>query len=63
MLSNENTIAMAYLAPAKIPVVRVAPSTVMSAGLSSITASKLWMLMVKDLEIVAGSFLTLTLQK
>jgi len=64
-LSKEDTIAVAYVVPAKTPAMGVPLSNVMFAGLSPITASKLQIPMVifQGLQIAAGSLLTLVFRE
>lgn len=60
-LGKADTIAMAYIVPAKTPAMGVPLSNVMFPGLSSIASSKLQIPMVifQGLQIGAGSLLTL----
>ena len=64
-LSKADTIAVAYVVPAKTPAMGVPLSSVMFARLDPITASKLQIQMVifQSLQIAAGSLLTLVFQK
>jgi len=64
-LSKADTIAVAYVVPAKTPAMGVPLSSVMFAGLEPITASKLQIPMVifQGLQIAAGSLLTLVFRK
>ncbi len=60
-LDKADTIAVAYVVPAKTPAMGVPLSNVMFAGLSPITESKLQIPMVifQGLQIAAGSLLTI----
>ncbi|KAL2042201.1 hypothetical protein N7G274_004689 [Stereocaulon virgatum] len=60
-LSKADTIAVAYVIPAKSPAMGVPLSNVMFSGLSPITASKIQIPLVifPGLQIAAGSILTL----
>ena len=60
-LSKADTIAVAYVVPAKTPAMGVPLSNVMFSGLSPITASKIQIPLVifQGLQIAAGSLLTL----
>lgn len=64
-LNKADTIAVAYVVPAKTPAMGVPLSSVMFAGLEPITASKLQIPMVifQGLQIAAGSLLTLVFRK
>lgn len=64
-LSKADTIAVAYVVPAKTPAMGVPLSNVMFAGLLPITASKVQIPMVvfQGLQIAAGSVLTLVFRK
>lgn len=64
-LSKADTIAVAYIVPAKTPAMGVPLSNVMFSGLSPITASKLQIPMVifQGLQIAAGSLLTLVFRR
>ncbi|CAF9931973.1 MAG: hypothetical protein HETSPECPRED_008232 [Heterodermia speciosa] len=64
-LSKEDTVAVAYCVPAKTPAMGVPLATVMFAGLSPITSSKLQIPLViyQGLQIAAGSILTIFFRK
>ena len=64
-LEKADTIAVAYIVPAKTPAMGVPLSNVMFPGLSAIAASKLQIPMVifQGLQIGAGSLLTLFFRK